>query len=224
VAFTFVSISGSTEKKSYNKKIVQEGIHVASEYEVVIPSWNISGLLPPIRPGEPGYALDRSPYDATMSEVIDHFGTSADRLAILLGLLDYRRELYNHRIVEGFQWLDGSFMEDVETLRGRSPNDVDVVTFFRLPAGQTQISLLDQARHLFDVEYTKENYRVDAYPMVLDEPMEERQVHQVSYWYSMWSHTRDRNWKGFVRVDLNPVGDGDARQLLESIQLMEAEL
>lgn len=177
-----------------------------------------------MRPGEQGHGQDRSPYNATFSEVVSHFGTTADRLAILEGLLNYRQELYNLGIAEGFQWLDGSFMEDVETLKGRSPNDVDVVTFFKLPPGQTQETLWDQVQHLFDVEQTKQNFRVDGYPMVLGDPLEEGHVHQISYWYSMWSHTRERSWKGFVRVDLEPAEDNVARELLESMQVMEAEL
>ncbi|MGO4134784.1 hypothetical protein ACEQ6A_09505 [Rhizobium brockwellii] len=190
----------------------------------MIPSWNLAGLIPPIRAGELGNGLDRSPYNATFSEVVIHFGTSPDRIAILTGLLNYRQELYDVGINEGFQWLDGSFMEDVETLKGRSRNDVDVVTFFRLPKDQTQESLLQRAPHLFDVEHTKQQYRVDGYPMVLGHSLEDWHVRQISYWYSMWSHTRERSWKGFVRVDLDLHEDGIGRQLLEAMQAPELEL
>ncbi|TGV09037.1 hypothetical protein EN816_31545 [Mesorhizobium sp. M8A.F.Ca.ET.173.01.1.1] len=189
----------------------------------MIPAWNLAGVLPPIRPGEEGHGNDRSPYAATMLDVVDRFGTNNDRRVILSGLLDYRQALYHLNIVEGFQWLNGSFTEDVESLQGRSPNDVDVVTFFKLPAGETQASLWPQLHHLFDVGHTKQVFRVDGYPMLLAEVMEDRHVHQIAYWYSMWGHTRDRNWKGFLRVNLDPHADTDARQLLEAIQLMEPE-
>lgn len=190
----------------------------------MIPSWNLAGLIPPIRPGEEGHGTDRSPYNATFSEVIEHLGITPDRLAILTGLLGYRQALYNIGITEGFQWLDGSFVEDVETLKGRSPNDVDVVTFFRLPLGQTHDELFEQAQHLFDVQHTKQHYRVDGYPMIIGDQLEDWHVDQISYWYSMWSHTREQNWKGFVRVELNPDGDEVASQLLQSMQVAEVEL
>jgi hypothetical protein len=190
---------------------------------VVIPAWNLAGLLPPIRPGEEGHGNDRSPYSATMSDVVDRFGTTDDRRAILSGLLNYRQALYDLNIVEGFQWLDGSFAEDIEALEGRSPNDIDVVTFFKLPTGETQESVWPQLHHLFEVDQTKQLFRVDAYPMVLAEATEDRHVHQIAYWYSMWAHTRDRNWKGFLRVDLDPPADLNARQLLEAMIAMELE-
>lgn len=161
-----------------------------------------------------------------MLEVVERFCSNPDRVSILNGLLTYRGQLYGLGIQDGFQWLDGSFMEDIETRSGRSPNDIDVVTFFRLPQGQTQQSLFEdpQARALFDIANTKPTYRVDAYPLILGDRMEEWHVHQISYWYSMWSHTRDQHWKGFVRVDLDPGADVLARQFLEGINAMEVEL
>lgn len=45
------------------------------------------------------------------------------------GLLDLRAELTLAGKSDGFQWVDGSFTEDVEVQQGRTPNDVDVVTF-----------------------------------------------------------------------------------------------
>ncbi|ESZ27272.1 hypothetical protein X734_12650 [Mesorhizobium sp. L2C084A000] len=188
-----------------------------------MPAWNLVGLLPPIRPGEEGHGSDRSPYAATMLDVIGRFGTNEDRLAILAGLLNYRQNLYDLDVIEGFQWLDGSFTEDVESLMGRSPNDIDVVTFFKLPAGQTQESMWPQLHHLFDIEHTKQAFRVDGYPMILAEALEDRHVHEIAYWYSMWGHTRDRNWKGFLRVDLDPGADLNARNLLEAVQFVEPE-
>ncbi|WP_414651656.1 DUF6932 family protein [Hafnia paralvei] len=32
-------------------------------------------------------------------------------------------------LAEGFQWVDGSFTENIELIERRTPNDVDVVTF-----------------------------------------------------------------------------------------------
>lgn len=182
----------------------------------MIPAWNMEGVLPPIWPGEDGVSPNRSPYTSTSTEVVDVFGVSADRRAILQGLLDYRQALYSVGIVDGFQWLDGSFMEDVESHQGRSPNDVDVVTYFQLPPGQTQASLYVGAPLLFDRKAVKASYKVDAFYSILGEGLAEHNVRAVCYWYSMWSHNRNQAWKGFVRVILDPTEDALARQVLQS--------
>lgn len=182
----------------------------------MIPGWNMEGILPPIWPGEDGASPNRSPYLSTTTEMVDVFASSGDRKAILKGLLDFRQELYAAGIVDGFQWLDGSFTEDVEGHQGRSPNDIDVVTYLQIPAGETQLTVAQRAPHLFDHAEVKTTYRIDSYYEVLGEPLTERHVLKLSYWYSMWSHNRNRTWKGFVRVNLDPAGDALAHQVLQS--------
>lgn len=58
-----------------------------------IPDWNTSGIIPPIRPGEPGHSAERSPYKTTLIEIIDRFGTSSARLAILEGYFKVSAEI-----------------------------------------------------------------------------------------------------------------------------------
>jgi hypothetical protein len=65
-------------------------------------------------------------------------------------------------IIDGFQWLDGSFLENIESLESRSPRDIDVVTFYYLPPNQTQKALLNGYPQLFDHRHIKENYHVDV--------------------------------------------------------------
>lgn len=185
----------------------------------MIPAWNMEGILPPIWPGEDGASRNRSPYPSTSTEVVDTFATSADRKTILQGFLDYRQALYAAGIVHGFQWLDGSFLEDTENHFGRSPNDIDVVTYFQLPAGETQQSLWAKIPYLFDHSGVKTTYKVDCYYEILGVAMEERHILKFSYWYSMWSHNRNQTWKGFVRVNLDPSEDANARQVLQSKQV-----
>jgi hypothetical protein len=185
----------------------------------MIPAWTSAGVLPSIRPGKLGHDFDRSPYRVPLSEVVDKFSSSPERLSILKGLLDYREALHMCGLVSGFQWLDGSFMEDVETLELRAPKDIDVVTYFHLPIGETELTLDKKAGDLFMNEYVKRTYSVDAYSQVLGSSTDELQVRLISYWYSMWSHRRDGIWKGFIQVELNPQQDIDARRILSAIQL-----
>lgn len=121
---------------------------------VAIPQWNTLGLLPPIDPVNPTSA-ERSPYPVALLDVILRFATSPERCKVLKGFLDYRAALHGMGLVNGFQWLDGSFTEQVETLERRSPRDIDVVTFVYTPDDfaptDEQIGMLehDAAKHSF---------------------------------------------------------------------------
>jgi len=44
-------------------------------------------VLPPVRPGLPGHSPDRSPYSALLSEMVQRFASSPQRIGILRGLL-----------------------------------------------------------------------------------------------------------------------------------------
>lgn len=179
-----------------------------------IPAWSSAGVLPPIRPNAPGNSADRSPYTVDLAVLFDCFATSPERRAILNGLLRFRADLHAAGITSGFQWLDGSFLEQVEVLEGRAPRDMDVVTFFYLPSGQDQKSFVQSHTLLFNHQHVKATYKMDAYFVVLGQPTDHWQVKNIAYWYSMWSHRRDGLWKGFVQVDLDPSQDTDARAVL----------
>lgn len=181
---------------------------------MTIPDWNAERVLPPIRPAATGSSPDRSPYVVDLPSLVDRFGTSLDRKRILNGMLSFRAALHGAGIQSGFQWLDGSFLEHVEVLEGRPPRDIDVVTFFELPAGRTQAALSQQFPALFDPTATKNSYHVDAYFVQLGQPTGQPQVKTVAYWYSMWSHRRSGLWKGFVQVSLDPAQDAAAQALL----------
>lgn len=179
-----------------------------------IPTWNPAGVIPPVRPAMPGHSTDRSPYKTDLTTLIDRFATSSERVAILKHFMEFRAELHKAGITSGFQWLDGSFMEQVEILENRAPRDMDVVTFLDIPTGHTQGSLVQQHKNLFDQVHLKNTYSIDAYFAVLGQPTDKLQVKNITYWYSMWSHRRDGLWKGFVQVDLDPAKDATAQALL----------
>lgn len=180
----------------------------------MIPDFNIHGVIPPIRPGEPGHSDDRAPFPTAMLVLCQRLGGTPDRRIILLGLLDLRDALRGAGIIEGFQWVDGSFAEDVERLRGRPPADIDVVTFAALGDEAAQRALLvGRAGQLFDHSHVKATYHVDHYLMQTDrDRLDEGFARRVAYWASMWGHQRDTNrWKGFVSVPLQS-NDELARQ------------
>ncbi|WP_315131556.1 DUF6932 family protein [Achromobacter marplatensis] len=184
----------------------------------MIPAWNLQGVIPPIRPGAAGHDPDRSPYKSPLHVLVDVMGTSHARLQIIDGFLSFRSEIHKLGINAGFQWLNGSFSENVESTEGRDPRDVDVVTFLELPEGEDEASLVAKNPQLFDHDYVKEAYRVDSYWEVLGVPMEAQSIQRISYWHSMWSHRRDGMWKGFVQVDLESTQDPVAVQALAQVK------
>ncbi len=184
----------------------------------MIPDFEMSGVLPPFIGDDPTKADNMSPYVATMYEVVDHFGTSPHRLVLLKGLLDFRQSLWNSGIRTGMQWLDGSFMENIEDTEERAPNDIDVVTFFHRPVPHEEFSnWVSVNRDLLDPRKTKTIYKCDAYAVYLSaDPI--GIVSQTRYWFGLFSHKRVSGlWKGMVQVPLDASDDQNARSLLEGM-------
>lgn len=168
----------------------------------MIPALNASGVIPPFMVDDPTQR-GGSPYEASLKEVAQVFATTDARKEIFLGLLQYRQELRKIGIASGFQLIDGSFTENCEQIRGRSPNDIDIVTFAYLPVMQHELQGFVQ-KHigLFDQNFVKEKYKCDAY--FVDLAKDARLVvEDTMYWYGLFSHQRDTNlWKGMLRVSL----------------------
>lgn len=190
----------------------------------MIPNWTDKGIIPAIIKLNPT-SSERSPYQASLIDVILKYGTSPKRNQILLGLLNFRRELHKIGIIKGFQWIDGSFLEDIESQENRPPNDIDVVNFYYLPEGVKQRELILRNSKIFDPIIVKESFKVDGYFIAISLASPERLINRSSYWYSMWSHKRDGTWKGFLQIDLSPSDDETARANLNTnLGLVEEEL
>lgn len=180
---------------------------------VAIPDWTAQGLLPPKDATSP-VSRRRSPYRVALSDVILRFASSDARWTVLNGLLRFRSELHRVGLHRGCQWLNGSFVEDVEAMEGRPPEDIDVVTLYHLPHGTSQSALRSASPLLFDHDHVKANHHVDAYFVQINERAPDHLIDEVIYWYSVWSHRRNDVWKGFLQVDLAPDDDQAAMSLL----------
>ena len=174
----------------------------------MIPPLKPSGVLPPfLHPDGPGAASYlMAPYDVTLLELVTRFAQSPERIEILKGLLNYRKQLKSIGITNGFQWIDGSFVEDCERLRSRPPKDVDLVTFAYRPQSHTDdmlwVALFDENMHLFDNQQCKDTYHCDAFYVDLH-VMPELIVDYSRYWFGLFSHQRETYlWKGCLRIEL----------------------
>lgn len=183
--------------------------------QLLIPEWDANGVLPPIF--SCSGTNTRSPYETDTVKLVERFATSKERCQILAGLLEYREALYQSGITAGFQWLDGSFMEQVEVLEKRTPRDIDVVSFLNLN-NLNQKALLEASGDLFDQQQVKDRYAVDAYFIQIGIALDKGLINRIAYWYSMWAHRRNGVWKGFLQVDFAPSKDAEARMLLQEYE------
>ncbi|MCX8518735.1 MAG: hypothetical protein ORN21_01195 [Methylophilaceae bacterium] len=189
----------------------------------MIPSHNQSGVLPPFYSGmavsQPGAM---APYKCSLIQVVEQFAITPERIQILKGFIEYRMQLKHLGIIRGVQWIDGSFSEQVETTRGRPPNDIDVVTFFYRPKLLTAQESWDNFFHLnseflSNPEYLKTNYLTDGYHVDISiNPI--YLINQTSYWFGLFSHQKETYlWKGLIELKLEE-DDSEAKELLGRIE------
>lgn len=171
--------------------------------------------MPPFLGENPTQRIEMSPYVVSIADVVKRYATSEERVRILVGLLEFRAALRSVGIVDGFQWLDGSFVEHVEETRGRAPADMDVVTFARRPMESPHEwkRLVNDHLYLFEPRATKTRYHCDAYFVDLSKnPF--LIVDDTRYWFGLFSHQRVTSlWKGMLSVPLQSDDDA-ARSLL----------
>ena len=190
---------------------------MANAYAGRIPDWDDSGLLPPFL-DNPASPRDRSPYRASLGETMVRFGSAGvGRRELLSGLLNFRAALHSVGLTRGFQWIDGSFVEDVESSRGRAPADIDVVTFFHIPEGHTEESFANAFPDFFNPTAMKWDFGIDAYLAAVNLNDSDTVARRAAYWHDIWSHTRDGLRKGYVQVDLDPREDESARAALDAM-------
>jgi hypothetical protein len=172
-----------------------------------IPDFTHSGVLPPFLGATSAERALMSPYATTLKRVADKLCKSNERIEIFKGFLRFRSHLNSIGLTDGFQWLSGSFVDNIEVIENRPPGDVDVVTFFYRPAAvkadrdMRQFSVTN--RGTFDARVTKLQYKVDAYYVDLDVVPTTAIVDSTKYWFGLFSHRRrTHEWKGLLRVPL----------------------
>jgi hypothetical protein len=185
-----------------------------------IPDFTHSGVLPPFLGATSADGALMSPYSTTLKRVADKLCWTNERREIFKGLLKFREHLNSIGLTNGFQWLSGSFVDDIEALENRPPGDVDVVTFFYRPAakaGDRDFRLFaDTNRPTFDARVMKLQFKCDAYFVDLNVLPTASIVDSTKYWFGLFSHRRrTHEWKGLLRVPLMvTLDDADAAKVV----------
>ncbi len=179
-----------------------------------IPAFDHNLVLPQ-NMGNPTAREQLSPYPCTTVDLCQRFGISNERRRLLVGFLDFRAELRRHGLVNGFQWLDGSFLEDIERLDNRPPKDIDVVTVYWGYDFAFQVGLMHNVPEFASSKRAKDKYYVDHYPFDAGHTVDHT-LDTCRYWVLLFSRSRLGVPKGMLKIDLNtPAEDELARQELE---------
>lgn len=179
-----------------------------------IPAFNYNHVLPP-HLGNPTLPDHLSPYECTIIEFCQHFATNPIRVNILKNYLRFRERMNHIGIINGFQWLDGSFTENIEVSEKRPPGDLDVVTFY---GGVDPSALVKVFPEFASPMVSKATYQLDHYPVdFMYDPYVT--VEYTRYWIQLFTHKKGTGlWKGILKLPINtPVEDQDALNYLNSL-------
>lgn len=176
---------------------------------MIIPKFAQNGALPPFIDESPTDLAKRSPFGADIYQLIERFCTTKQRAELLKGLNAYRKHLFEGGFVTGYQWIDGSFVEDVETTRGRPPGDIDVVTLFSRPLKfqndpESWIAEYSSVLHVkfFETRNMKPIYKCDTCSIDL-EAGHTSLVRDTMYWGGLFTDIRgSTEKKGIVSIPL----------------------
>ena len=190
-----------------------------------IPEFDARGLIPPVDVTNPAGPA-RSPYMATVVELVERFGQTPHRRVLLRNLLAYRQLLTSDDYVSGVQFIDGSFVEDVEAVQNRAPQDIDVFTLVNPPTkyAADYTLWLSQGAQFWGEEIVnrsanKVRFSLDTFGIIVDDQIPIfHTMHDIMYRYGLFSHQRNTfHWKGFVALDIGTTDDNMALTLLEGM-------
>jgi hypothetical protein len=186
-----------------------------------VPDFDARGFLPPFL-GPDATTPERSPYEAGMVDLLGKMGTTGPRRVLLKGLLEYRELLGRLGYTEGLQFVDGSFVENIEIRKSRPPSDIDVFSFLVRPGQYRSDPALwastgfsEWSKEVVDRTINKQRFGLDTYAVAADGLSPLQIINQTVYWYSLFSHKRvTHDWKGFLQIPLNASDDAAARAAL----------
>ena len=139
-------------------------------------------------------------------------------------LISYRQIITSAGYTRGIQFIDGSFVENVESHSGRSPADIDVFSILNAPQRYIEnprdwptTGLPFWQAEIVDRERNKQRFALDTYGLLFEELPPLGLIQGTIYWYGLFSHQRGTlAWKGFAALQLDPMDDQSALAALGS--------
>lgn len=186
----------------------------------MIPEFIKSGVLPPYIFDSEDEDLNGklSPYTCSSLKLCKRFGTTENRINILKKLLLFRKKMHKENIRIGFQWLYGSFVENIEVSQKREPKDLDIITFYRGFSESGIQELKKTFPEYLSPKSSLKKYNLDHSAFIMD-ISPEFTVELLMNSMQLCTHTRKGEWKGILRLEINtPEEDETALNYLENVK------
>lgn len=182
-----------------------------------IPEFNHNFVIPPFINGDPGFSSNHSPYKSNILEFCEKFSFSKERVEILKKFVDFRIEV-NKLNTQGYQWVDGSFVEQKELSQKQPPKDIDIATFVLLHhKDSSEVNAIFP--DFLNRKKLKEIYKVDHMLVALNGLNHFQIIEQTNFLSKLFSTSRTGVAKGIVRIELNtPELDLQAKEFLINLQ------
>ncbi len=111
--------------------------------------------------------------------------------------------------MNGFQWVDGHFLED-DRQKKKAPDHIQVVTFCHPSPVIDEPEYADLTGTLTNRKKTRDQFRVDHMPVLLTLPPE-KMIDYTRFWCNLLSHqSKTGVWKGMLKIELNTVAEDNA--------------
>lgn len=185
-----------------------------------IPDFDHNNVLPPFINGRPGIPANHSPYVCSILEFCTKFATSEVRIQLLNKFVEFRIKIHEVGITNGFQWVDGSFLENKEKALDQSPNDIDVATFFQVTSPNTEAKVQSSFPEFVDRKLAKDNFRLDHLLLHITSLSPYDLIRNTNFISKLFSYSRRGVYKGMVEIHLNSIDeDQKALEYLKGIEL-----
>lgn len=177
-----------------------------------IPDFDHNHVLPPFINGDPSVSTNQSPYKCGIMEFCERFSFTKHRINILKNFVSYRIKLHEIEITEGFQYVDGSFIENKEAAAGLPPGDIDIATFYFVNSKRTQALAGVKFPEFCDRVLTKQKYEIDdlVFDISIGVKNPYKLINYTNFITSLFSYSRRDYRKGMVEIKLNTVAEDRA--------------
>jgi hypothetical protein len=172
-----------------------------------LPDFDHNHVLPPFINESPGNPANHSPYVCSINEFCEKFATTPTRIHLLKNFVKFRIKIHDSKITEGFQWVDGSFLENKEKALDQNPNDIDVATFFQVTSPDTEQKVKTDFPDFSHRKLAKDNYKLDHLLIHIPALNPYDLIRSTNFISKLFSYSRRGVFKGLVEIHLNTIDE-----------------